>query len=119
MRKGCGPSTLGFKVQGLAITNSKHQHTTTPESRKCEWIMGPVLQGFRVQDFRVYEYPTLQTTILESQKKHKWSVDPVLFRFRGLQTLDAKHRTKSNAESRNHEKGVGPSQYQVSTFGNS
>jgi hypothetical protein len=119
MRKGCGPSTLGFGVWGLAITNAKHQHTTTPKSQKCEWIMGLVLQGFGVHDFGVYEYPTPQTTILELQKKNKWSVGPVLFGFRGLQTPDEKHRTMSNVESRKHKKGVGPNQYRVSVFGNS
>jgi hypothetical protein len=118
MRKGCGPNTLGFRVQDLAITNAKHQHTTTPESRKCEWIMGPVLRGFGVRDFGVYEYPTHKQQLLNHKKKIKWSVGLVLFGFRGLQTPDAKHCTTSNTESRNHEKGVGPSQYRVSTFGN-
>jgi hypothetical protein len=73
--------------------------------------------GFQGSGFQGLRIPN--ATNENSQiTKNKWSMGPFLFRFRGLQTPDVKHRTTSNAKSRNHEKGVGPNQYRVLAFGN-
>jgi hypothetical protein len=58
-----GPKLWGFGVWDFAISNAQHQHTTTLELQKCEWNVGPTLQGFEVRgfgvlNFGVYEHVT-------------------------------------------------------------
>jgi hypothetical protein len=53
-----GPALQGFEVQDFAISNAKHQHTTTPELQKCEWNVGPTLRGFEVRNFGVNKHLT-------------------------------------------------------------
>jgi hypothetical protein len=51
-----GLALQGFGVRDFEISNAKHQHTTTPELRKCEWNVEPTLQVFEVWDFGVQNF---------------------------------------------------------------
>jgi hypothetical protein len=98
----------GFGVWRLQMPNTNTQQLLNREMR-MEY--GPNTLGFWGSGFQGLRIPNATNDNSQIMKK-QMECGPVLFGFRGLQTPDAKHRTTSNVESRNHEKGVGPNQYQ-------
>jgi hypothetical protein len=69
--KNVGPTLWGLAIQDFAISNAKHQHTTTPELHKSERKVGPTLRGFSIRDF------------MNSNVKHQHIATPELQNVKG------------------------------------
>jgi hypothetical protein len=113
-----GPTLRGFGVQDFMNSNVKRQHIATLELRK---VKGKWDQHFGVSGFGISGFTNTRRTNKMKQEKMKCEMllgcGPNNFGFRGLLTPDAKTLHNVNAKSKTR-KGMGPSQYRVSAFGN-
>jgi hypothetical protein len=99
---GKGKRDQHFGVSGFEnfrIPNTKHQHTTTPELRKCERKVGPTLQGFRGSELwdSKYQTPTHYNSRIAKMRKESGTNTSG---FRGSELRYSKYQTPTHYNSR-------------------
>jgi hypothetical protein len=86
---------------------------------KSERKVGPALRGFGVRDFGVYEHTThKQNETGKAEMRNAIRVWAQQFRVSGFTNSRCKNTAQRQRQITKTRKGMGPSQYRVSMFGN-